>query len=559
MKIIVALILISAVCGIKKLEVDYAVAGSGSGGGVMTGLLSEDSRNDVFMAERGHDVTGERFISVPTLNDVVPFYTNLYGVTVPVYPEIEPTESWRSIEPFFFSGSLSENVPFAKKGGPGISGSFAGWPDPDNLNEWAALTCSPSLNYTNFAINYQLNENVSFSDSSAPNRGRSGPIQIAFTPFNDSSLDPFMPAHLATFGTTYGHDYSTAAGLRGTWPMQRSLARDGICTPTSGPCQRQTAYGSFVEPYLNTRPNLDVEENATVLALTFKPGTNPPRVNGFKYLTSDDQIIHVKAKKGVILAAGAFNTARILMQSGIGDPALLREIGVETVVNLTGVGKNLQDQQFTPMIFYFANAATVTLPSSVRITFTATPFNGGKVDLEVDWGLLPPSRVGQTTGAVLLVEIVQLRGTTAGGQMKLRSKVKTEKPEFYIGTDPLKLGPLIYGMQLVRTWIDTVNSTQPVGPYSEVIPGYAKLPKDATNEQYLAFVGSESSLFYHPGGTAAPGCPGDPMAVTDDKGKVLGLDGLWVADNSFEKTIVATHPSLTASAIARHVYRKNFA
>ena len=558
MKIIVALILISAVCGIRKLEVDYGVIGSGSGGSVMAGLLSNKSSNDVFMAERGHDVSRERFIEVPNLNDVVPFYTNLYGVTVPVYPDIEPTETWSSIEPFFFSGKLSENVPFADGGGPEVSGSFAGLPDPDNLNEWAAQVCNTALNYTNFLINFQLNENVSFADSSASSRGRSGPIKLSFTPFNDSNLDAFMPAHLATFGTTYGQDYSTAAGLHGTWPMQRSL----VCNTTG--CVRQSSYATFVKPYLDPtsplyRSNLDFEENATVLSLTFKPGSNPPRVNGFKYLTSDDQIIHVKAKKGVVLAAGAFNTARILMQSGIGDPALLREIGVETVVNLTGVGKNLQDHQFTPMIFYFAGAPTISLPSSVRITWISTPFNGGKIDLEVAWGLLPPSRVSQTSGAVLLANIIQVRGMTNGGQMKLRSKVKGEKPEFYIGTDPFKLGPLIVGMQLVRAWIETVNSTQTVGPYQEVIPGYAKLPKAATDAQYLGFVGSESSLFYHPGGTAAPGCPGDPMAVTDVNGKVLGVEGLYVADNSFEKTIVATHPSLTASAIARHVFRKNFA
>ena len=100
---------------------------------------------------------------------------------------------------------------------------------------------------------------------------------------------------------------------------------------------RMSAVRAFLRP-ASSRPNLTVLLSTDVLKLDFK-GT---RCVGVKVLTNGT-VKHIAADKEVILAAGAINSPKLLMLSGIGDAKALRGLGIDVVENLPGVGENLQD------------------------------------------------------------------------------------------------------------------------------------------------------------------------------------------------------------------------
>src|SRR6202030_640342 len=100
---------------------------------------------------------------------------------------------------------------------------------------------------------------------------------------------------------------------------------------------RVSAARAFLRPALS-RPNLTLLLNTSVVKLNFK-GT---RCVGVKILT-DGAETDIAADKEVILAAGAINSPKLLMLSGVGEATALRSLGIDVVENLPGVGENLQD------------------------------------------------------------------------------------------------------------------------------------------------------------------------------------------------------------------------
>jgi choline dehydrogenase len=98
--------------------------------------------------------------------------------------------------------------------------------------------------------------------------------------------------------------------------------------------RRQSVFRSYVFPWMD-RPNLTVLTSALVLRLTF--GGN--RVAGVE-ISHKGKTVRLTAGIEVILSLGAINTPKILMQSGIGDEAELRRLGIPVVQHLPGVGQN---------------------------------------------------------------------------------------------------------------------------------------------------------------------------------------------------------------------------
>jgi choline dehydrogenase len=103
---------------------------------------------------------------------------------------------------------------------------------------------------------------------------------------------------------------------------------------------RVSAVRAFLRPALS-RPNLTLLLNTNVVKLNFK-GT---RCVGVKLMTgtTDGAVKDIAADKEVILAAGAINSPKLLMLSGVGEAKALRSLGIDVVENLPGVGENLQD------------------------------------------------------------------------------------------------------------------------------------------------------------------------------------------------------------------------
>lgn len=550
----------------EVIRYEYIVVGSGSAGSVIAARLAADGRS-VLLIERGNDVLApgpfkQPFTNVNTMNDAVAFFNNGIGVRNPVPLELLPTEHQHTVEDFMIAGSTFTVAPWALGGGPAVSGSFHGRGDPSNYNEWAALLQNPSLNYTNMLKYFKMMENTPFSNTSygGPNsqyggsdssdRGRSGPVQVSFTPVNDTNLNIPVSTFLSTFNTTFSVDYNTAAGLEGLHPMQRSIARSANCTPTSGPCARQSPYHTYILPNLANWPNLEVASGSQIVKIVTRVNDKGKTIAvGVDYY-SGGTLIRARASEEVIVSAGAFGSPKLLMLSGIGPAEDLQALGIDVVMNLTGVGKNLQDHVFNIALYYAPGLPAVAVPSSVRMGFLKLA-NSTFINYEAGWGLLNVTDFNlpaSAPGSLLLIEAIQLRNN-GFGQVKLRSKNPFERLDIKFNFNPSNWAPQIEGIRKIRQWAAAIQ-TATGAPVQEFLPVGSGLALDANDAAISVWLSQKTNGFYHIAGTCKMGLSSDPTAVVDANYNVFGVNQLRVVDNSVQPILVASHPSVTSSALA---------
>ena len=254
----------------------------------------------------------------------------------------------------------------------------------------------------------------------------------------------------------------------------------------------------------------------------------------------------VHARREVILAGGAINSPQLLMLSGIGPGNHLAEVGIDTVVDLSGVGSNLQDHPVTPLLWYTRGTTDLAQLNNVRNfvrwkargtgplasnvgeagAFFASRDGLAAPDIQIhsapsgfyDNGLHEPTS-RMFTAAPTLVS-VQSRGS-----VRLRSADPAWHPAIdaaYL-EDQTDLDALLAGAR--RTW---EICTQ--GPLAAFLDRPWNLPTDPTDEDLLEHVRTWTQTLYHPVATCAMGSGED--AVVDADLKVRGVEGLRVVDAS---------------------------
>ncbi|KAL6048085.1 GMC oxidoreductase [Balamuthia mandrillaris] len=502
---------------------DFIVLGGGTAGCAVAARLAENPHHSVLLVERGEDESGDPTVVVPTVNSVIP--------AVPI--ELLPVEHFHTIETLLARQSTPTVVPRALGGGPAVSGSFWGRGGPQAYNEWAELVGDDSLRYEALLPFFKKSERVKPEDSSSPDRGRNGPIDIVILDPNDTAVAPFAAKQAEIFGVEQGVDYATSERQVGIWPMQRSLTWD-VCDGSSGPCQRQSTYTEYIQKG-PSRPNLDVLPKTTALNLIYgrsRPGENA-KVVGARVLVDGTTLLEIRAKKEVIVSLGPVNSPKFLMLSGIGDPSDLTPHGIEPVASLPGVGQNLQDHAVMSFAYVVPSAPALPAPSSVRVAFLSSGYNGDHVDIELAWGLLPNN--------LLVGYIVQLRGAQVG-EIKLRTSEPTDRVDMKLNLDVDNLDPMIWAFKKVREWMASFEAF-------EASPGSA-IPQGATDAQIRTWLSSNVGAWYHMAGTCKMGANNDDQAVVDSEFRVFGVDNLRVVDCSVMPVVVPTHPSGTATMLA---------
>ena len=313
-------------------------------------------------------------------------------------------------------------------------------------------------------------------------------------------------------------------------------------------------------------------------------GENPPEIvlqaRVLRILIEDKRAVGVvyvqdgvektlRAKRGVVLSAGAMNTPRLLMLSGIGPAEHLAEVGVPVVHDLPGVGRNLQDHVGTHIVNE-VNARTLNddarglrgamsvaryalsrrgalstsighaqafvksrpeLPApNLQISFAAFAF-----DFDEQGRLMLREKPSVST-------LVGLMRPSYRGRITLRSADPMALPVIahkQLSTDD-DVDQIVEGIAIARD----ILGQPAVSKYitTELRPGPALTdPADLRGYVRMAAI-----PMYHPVGTARIGRADDPMAVVDPDLKVIGLDGLWVADASVFPSLPAGNTNATA-------------
>ena len=287
---------------------DYIIVGAGSAGCVLANRLSEDGDASVLLIEAGGR-DWHPYIHIPLgmgrMHDAAMFD---WGYET----DPEPNLNNRRIEAMrgkVLGGSSSINVMAYTRGNRG------------DYDRWAQKGAR-GWSYADVLPYFQRNE--TFENGANPWRGGSGPLGTEFAKTRDPLYEAWIAAGEAS-GYPFNSDYNGK--------HQEGFGRSQY-TIRYG--RRSSSANAFLKP-ARGRKNLTVAVNAQTTRVTLD-GT---RATGVDYV-QNRATVHAAAGREVILAAGTFNSPQLLMLSGIGPAAHLREFGIKTVADLP-VGRNLQD------------------------------------------------------------------------------------------------------------------------------------------------------------------------------------------------------------------------
>jgi choline dehydrogenase len=316
------------------------------------------------------------------------------------------------------------------------------------------------------------------------------------------------------------------------------------------------------------RPNLTVETNAHAARVVIEGG----RAVGVEYVRARHSTL-ARATREVIVSAGAINSPHLLMLSGIGPADELRVHGIKPIVNLPGVGRNLQDHASTGIDVLLR--APISFVNQLRVDRVARSLmqwalsgTGPLAGLPVSAMLFARSREGlerpdlqflispvrlfasvwfpgwrKPDGHYLSLRAVLLHPASRGW-IKLRSADPMAKPRitFNLLADRSDYAPLRAAIHIARQLVRQGDLAPLVE--REAVPG-DHIRNDAELD---AFIRADVRTAFHPVGTCRMGIDGD--AVVDPELKVRGVERLRVVDASIMPTITGGNTNAPTIMIA---------
>lgn len=314
---------------IANKHFDYIVIGGGATGSALAARLSEKSDITVLVLEAGKMHINDPLIDIPS------GFFQQFG---------KPEYDW-----------AFQTTPQKKLGGKsvvwsrgkGLGGSsnmnFMAWTHPgkDEIDAWERLG-NPGWSYENFIPYIRKSERFHFPSEEIIERdslavepssfGKNGPIDVSFTDWY-MYPGPIVRAALNNLGIPSIKD-PVNGKYCGTWTATSSV------NPVT--LTRSSAFTSYLQPNMG-RSNLSVVAEAYVTRLLLDGDSNEPvSAKGVEFKHGEDLYV-VYAGKEVLLCAGALKSPQVLELSGIGDPNILKPLGIDVRVNLPGVGTNVQE------------------------------------------------------------------------------------------------------------------------------------------------------------------------------------------------------------------------
>lgn len=519
---------------------DYIVVGAGAAGCVVANRLSEDPTTKVLLLEAGgrdwspliHLPVGFTKLTSPGVN---------WGFETVPQPELNNRRMWYP-QGRTLGGSTSINAMIYIRG------------HALDYQRWRELGAK-GWGYDDVLPFFRRAEhNERLADEF---HGADGPMNVTEQVQHNELTKAFVRAAQQT-GLAFNHDFNGASqdGVGYYDVTQRNVRRESASTAYLKPARR--------------RANLTVVTHAQATKILVENG----KAVGLRYLRKK-QPVTAFAEREIVLSGGAINSPRLLLLSGIGPAGDLRDLGIDVVHHLPGVGKNLQDHmdvyltaETTPVSYNESDRPDRMLGYGLQYLLTKTgpvtacvceagAFVRSNDDVpspDIQIHCLPAFVIDhgrqRVKGHGLTINTCNLRPRSIG-EVRLRSADPAVPPDInpnYL-TDPYDWKISMEGFR----WGRKILQAPSFMPYikREHMPG-SQLKSD---EEIKDYIRQWAKTDYHPVGSCKMG--DDSMAVVDTDLRLHGLDGLRVIDASIMPTLISGNTQATSIMIgekgAHHV------
>ncbi|MCO5073480.1 MAG: choline dehydrogenase [Rhizobiaceae bacterium] len=515
------------------LEADYVVIGSGSAGSALAYRLSEDGHHSVIVIEYGGTDYGP-LIQMPS------------ALSIPM--NMRRYDWGFSSEPEPHLGGRRLATPRGKVlgGSSSINGMVYVRGHARDFDHWSEQGAT-GWGFADVLPYFKRMENT--ADPEDGWRGTDGPLFVQRGKRSNPLYDAFIEAgRQAGFETTVDYNGSKQEGF-------------GAMEQTIHNGRRWSVANAYLRPALK-RKNVSLHS-----AFARRVVIENQRATGVE-IEAHKKIQIVKARREVVIAASSINSPKLLMLSGIGPGEHLASHGIEIIADRRGVGQNLQDhlelyiQQeslkpitlnsvLNPFSKALIGARWLLFKTGLGATnhFEAAAFvrSAPGVDYpDIQYHFIPAAvrydgRAASKSHG-FQAHVGPMRSKSRGS-VSLRSSDPWHNPEirFNYMSHPDDWSDFRYCIRLTRE----IFGQQAFDSYrgKEISPGAEVTSDDALD----AFIRSHAESAYHPCGTCRMGSADDAMAVVDAECRVIGVDGLRVADSSIFPRI--TNGNLNAPSI----------
>ncbi len=520
----------------NQKSVDYVIIGAGSAGCVLANKLTVDDNNTALLLEAG-PMDRDLMIHIPA--GVYKAYR-------------DPKINWNYVteeEPHLFERQVEMPRGKVVGGSSSINSMVYMRGHPLDYDRWATELKLADWNYSRCLPYFKAGES---SDRGADDwRGADGPLGVTKGSYDNPLYDAFLEA-----GKQSGQGYSE--DLNGYQP--EGISRFDATKKFGRRCSAAVAH---LKPALG-RSNLTLHTRAMVERIIMSGN----RAVAVIYRHHGKQV-RVEAEKEIILCGGAINSPQTLMLSGIGPADHLKSHGINPVIDLPGVGQNLQDhasiilqyeckktfpihlvdnpirKALTGMQWLLSRKgigasniweAGGLIRGNADVSYPNLQYHFGPVGFEYDGDKI-------VLRQAFAIHVDQLRPRSRG-HIELKSANPDEKPAMHFNylSDPHDLKELVEGVQKTRELIAQPAFDEFRGP--EMEPG-SDVKSDRDIERAVR---NMATTDYHPSGTCRMGNGSD--AVVDGELRVRGTENLRVVDASVIPQIISANLNAPTQMIA---------